>query len=110
MYIRKVHIENIRSIEKLDWEVPEGKEAGWHVLIGDNGAGKSTVLRAIALAIIGKDLFGGLRQKAQSWLRYSHQEGKIIVNPDFYLDVIAIFMCVRPGSRNDETNQGCLAL
>ncbi len=23
---------------------------------------------------------------------------------------IAIFMCVRPGSRNDETNQGCLAL
>ncbi len=24
--------------------------------------------------------------------------------------IIAIFMCVRPGSRNDETNQGCLAL
>ena len=27
MYIRKVHIENIRSIEKLDWEIPEGNEA-----------------------------------------------------------------------------------
>jgi hypothetical protein len=28
MYIHKVHIENIRSIQELDWEVPEGKEAG----------------------------------------------------------------------------------
>ena len=83
MYIRKVHIENIRSIEKLDWEVPEGKEAGWHVLIGDNGAGKSTVLRAIALALIGKDEWGGLRQHAQDWLKRGSAEGAIIVHPWF---------------------------
>ncbi len=83
MYIRKVHIENIRSIEKLDWEVPEGKEAGWHVLIGDNGAGKSTVLRAIALSLIGTNEWMGLRQSPQSWLRRGCTKASIRVHPWF---------------------------
>ena len=53
MYIRKVGIKNIRAISEFTMEFPEGKEAGWHVLIGDNGTGKSTVLQAIAMGIMG---------------------------------------------------------
>ncbi len=69
MYLRKVHIENIRSIAKLDWEIPKGKEAGWHVVIGDNGSGKTSFLRAIALALVGPYEARALRQDWKTWLR-----------------------------------------
>jgi predicted ATP-dependent endonuclease of OLD family len=51
MYLTHVEIRNIRSIEHLEMEFPE--PAGWHVLIGDNGAGKSSIMQAIALALMG---------------------------------------------------------
>ncbi len=50
MYIKKVVIENIRSISHFEMEFP--KPAGWHVLIGDNGSGKTSVLQAMALGIL----------------------------------------------------------
>lgn len=79
MYLRKVHIENIRSIAKLDWEIPEGKEAGWHVVIGDNGSGKSTFLRAVALALVGmpEAMALALLQNWSDWLRQNEQQGRI---------------------------------
>jgi predicted ATP-dependent endonuclease of OLD family len=40
MYLRKVTIGNVRSIKHFEMTFPEGKEAGWHVLIGDNGVGE----------------------------------------------------------------------
>lgn len=55
MYIKKVEIKNIRSIEYFKMEFPEGEEAGWHVLIGDNGAGKSAILKAMAMGLIGPE-------------------------------------------------------
>ncbi len=45
-YLERVEIENIRSIAKLTWEVTPGP--GWNVVLGDNGSGKSTFLRAVA--------------------------------------------------------------
>lgn len=54
-------------------EFPEGKEAGWHVLLGANGSGKTTVLRAIALALIGpKEI---LRMNPASWESWVRQGG-----------------------------------
>ena len=51
MYIKKIQIKDIRSISQFRMTFP--KPAGWHVLIGDNGAGKSTIVRAIALGLLG---------------------------------------------------------
>jgi len=48
MYIKEIQIENIRSISKLTWTIPEDNAAGWHVVIGDNGSGKTSVMRALA--------------------------------------------------------------
>jgi predicted ATP-binding protein involved in virulence len=65
MYLKSIHIKNIRGIEDFKMEFPEGKEAGWHVLLGANGSGKTTVLRSIALALIGpKEI---LRLNPPSW-------------------------------------------
>jgi predicted ATP-dependent endonuclease of OLD family len=49
MHIRRVEIENIRSLKHLVWELPEGQSgAGWHVILGDNGSGKTSFVRAVA--------------------------------------------------------------
>lgn len=52
MYLNKVEIRNIRSISnfEMNFENP----AGWHVIIGDNGAGKSTIVKSISLGLIGE--------------------------------------------------------
>ena len=51
MYIKHLAIENLKSISKFEMDFP--KPAGWHVIIGDNGAGKSSVAMGIALGLNG---------------------------------------------------------
>lgn len=84
MHIRRVQISGIRSIQKLDWKLADAQSAhGWHVVIGDNGSGKSTFLRAIALALIGPAEPGALRQDWGGWLPPESQEpGKIELDVD----------------------------
>lgn len=78
MYIQKVHIENIKSISQFEMEFK--KPAGWHVLIGDNGSGKSSIVRAIALAIIGHDEALGLRTTWSDYLNRQSNDGKIRID------------------------------
>lgn len=68
MYLTQVHITHIRCIRELKWELDPGQAAGWHVVIGDNAAGKSTFLSAIALALVGPPLAEALRQDWGDWL------------------------------------------
>lgn len=63
MHIQKLLIENLRSFEKteLEFNLPDSKALQFpnvNVLLGDNGLGKTTVLRAVALAILGPLLSG----------------------------------------------------
>ncbi|MFO1277037.1 MAG: AAA family ATPase [Sphaerotilus natans] len=50
MYIDTIRLENIRGFRELEFSFDrgQGQYAGWTVLTGDNGSGKSTVLEAIA--------------------------------------------------------------
>ncbi|MEY4937029.1 MAG: hypothetical protein RIS64_3388 [Bacteroidota bacterium] len=50
MHIHKIEIKNIRSLSHVVMAFPN--PAGWHVVIGDNGLGKSSLLRAIAIGMI----------------------------------------------------------
>jgi predicted ATP-dependent endonuclease of OLD family len=86
MYIREVHIENIRSISKFDMKFREGEEAGWHVLIGDNGSGKTTILRSIALGLVGMNQSSGLVEDWKSWFPSSSQYQKSRINLDIKLN------------------------
>jgi len=70
MHLRRVHIRNVRSIDELTWELPpEFSGPGWHVILGDNGSGKSSFLRSIALALVGPLESAGLRQTWEDWIR-----------------------------------------
>ncbi|NNB96604.1 AAA family ATPase [Corallococcus exiguus] len=88
MYVKEVHLSNIRSIESLDWKVPDGSGPGWHVVIGDNGAGKSSFLRAIALSLIGPLEARALRQDWNEWLRRGTEKGimRVWLRHDQYYD------------------------
>jgi len=69
MYLTKLEIAGIRSHESFVFQVPEDKPWGWHVILGDNGAGKSSFVKALALALAGPAEARALRQDWSTWLR-----------------------------------------
>ncbi|WP_428664062.1 AAA family ATPase [Runella sp.] len=86
MYVKKVTINNIRSIS--DFEMTFHEPAGWHVIIGDNGAGKSTVVKSIALAMLDIQDINAARQNWSEWLKNNKDLGFIeaIISPDITFD------------------------
>lgn len=78
MHLRRIHIRNLRSIGELEWKLPDdAKGPGWHVVLGDNGAGKSTFLQAIAIALIGPKELPALRQSWHGWLKRDAEEAVV---------------------------------
>jgi predicted ATP-binding protein involved in virulence len=75
MYIQKAEITNIKSIEHFEIEFKN--PAGWHVLIGDNGSGKTTIVQSLALALIGNEEAYGLRLNEDHWITQK-KEGSAI--------------------------------
>lgn len=84
MYLLNAKIENIRSIRRFELKFELEECPGWHVLIGDNGAGKTTMVQALALALIGPREAPALRQNWRPWLRGDHDRGEIVL--DLYWD------------------------
>jgi energy-coupling factor transporter ATP-binding protein EcfA2 len=78
VYLRSVEIDNIRAIQHLNWRLtPRMPYAGWHVVVGDNGSGKSSFLKAIGLALIGPNAAYALRQPWEQWRRQESEYGRI---------------------------------
>jgi hypothetical protein len=67
--LQRVQLKNIGPFDTLELELSEQ----WNILLGDNGVGKSTILRALALAICGKDA-----QRYANWLiKFGKESGRI---------------------------------
>jgi hypothetical protein len=85
MYIRKIVLENIRCFGEgerrveLDLQRPDGSYAGWTVLAGRNGSGKSTFLRAVALAMAGEPFVHALHPSFAGWVRLGQKEARVAV-------------------------------
>ena len=72
MFLKRLRIEDVRSI--ADMELSLDDDAGgvrkWTLLLGENGTGKSTVLRCIALLLCGRDALPDLLGPEPSdWIR-----------------------------------------
>ncbi len=78
MFIKQVVIKNIKSIRHLvlDFDTPY---QGWHVLLGNNGAGKSTILKAISLCFLGVKDGYALKQNFKSWITKGETEASCIL-------------------------------
>ena len=80
MFLRHLHIKNLRSINELS--LPFGTaEAGrkWTYLLGENGTGKSSVLRSVALALAGSDAAAELVDTPDDWIKLGADEARIEV-------------------------------
>lgn len=74
MYIRELTLTNVKSFENITLSFRQSpRKAGWHVLLGDNGTGKSTILQAIALALAGRDFASLLLPYPEGWVRNDAQ-------------------------------------
>lgn len=89
MYLQKICIQNARSLELLEWTLPQGEELGWHVLLGENGSGKTTFLRATALGLLGERAIFSLRQTVEEWARDGGHDTTILVQgSSFRVDLV----------------------
>ena len=79
MHVQRLTIENLRSIRSFRLDLKPKASAGWHVILGDNGAGKSTVVRALALALMGKPSALATRQDWSRWLPEDCDSGHVSV-------------------------------
>ena len=77
MHAQRLTIENIRSIRSFELNLKGTDPAGWHVILGDNGSGKSTVVRALALAFMGQLNAHAARQDWSRWLAAGHESGHV---------------------------------
>lgn len=50
-YLGGFSLHGIRSLPDVEWELDDAAP-GWHVVLGDNAAGKSTLLKALSLALL----------------------------------------------------------
>jgi hypothetical protein len=89
MYVRKLAISNIRSIESFEARFTAREAPGWHVILGANGAGKSSVVRSLALALAGPKEAAALRQDWRNWARFGNAGGSIRLQID--CDPIDVF-------------------
>ncbi|HEY3475935.1 MAG TPA: AAA family ATPase, partial [Anaerolineales bacterium] len=79
MFLKRLLLKNIRSIESLElsFDLEPNKLRQWTAILGENGVGKSTILRAIALALVGGEALQDLLIEPSEWVRKGSNEGFI---------------------------------
>jgi predicted ATPase len=80
VFLRRLTLKNIRSIEALELDFSFIDEArAWTYLLGENGTGKSSVLRAIALIMAGSEAIYEIVRNPDDWIRLGSDEAQIAV-------------------------------
>jgi len=79
MYLRKIRLKDVKCFEDAELGfVDENDEIiRWTVILGENGTGKSTILRSIALLLAGSDASKGLEHEPRNMVRSGCMEGII---------------------------------
>lgn len=85
MHLRSLTIENVRTISEFSMDFGDEPQ-GWHVIIGNNGAGKSSVVRSIAIALVGPQEASAARQDWSNWRRIGAERGSVKASLAFSAD------------------------
>ena len=81
-FIEKIELRNIRAFKDLELtpDLTSGEEGGWFVLLGENGTGKSSLLQAVACALVGQAGLDALGMTARDLLRRGCTKGEVRVH------------------------------
>ena len=88
MYLSRIQINNIRGFRSgdlridLDLRRPDGRYAGWTVVAGRNGTGKTSFLKSIALTMLGSSWAYSVQQSLAGWVRAGQQKASITLSLD----------------------------
>jgi len=79
MFLKTLKLKNIRCFQEaeIDFDLSGGDNRKWTVLVGENGAGKTTVLQSIALVMAGSDSLGALLDDVGLWIRAGAEDAEI---------------------------------
>ncbi len=79
MKISKLRLENIRCFKdiELSFEDDDGNVKDWSLVVGDNGQGKTTILRSLALGLCDKEGASALLAELFGFLRRDETKGSI---------------------------------
>lgn len=79
--IRRIEIRNFKTLRRLDLDFPEAtsSRSPWLMLLGENGYGKSSVLQALVLTLMGEHYRAALGIDARQVLSWGTPEGYVRV-------------------------------
>lgn len=90
MYIKRVAIEGLKGFDKAEFDFcPDGENyPGWCVVTGDNGSGKTALLKLLALAVLGPEQRRPLAPDLTGWITVGKDTGTVSVEimPDHDVD------------------------
>ena len=90
--IRRIEIRNFRIIRELtlDFPAPTATGAPWLMLLGENGSGKSSILQAVTLALMGDEYRERIGVAPQRIVRRGARSGSVTVHLTGVADPIEI--------------------
>jgi hypothetical protein len=79
MYVKSIHFKNLKRFRQLsfDLERPGHSFSGWTVFVGGNSSGKSTLLKGIAIALMGSDAARQLMGSTVGWIYQEERSSSI---------------------------------
>ena len=82
MKILKLRLENIKCFKEIEipFESADGSARNWSLFVGDNGQGKTTILRSLAMGLCDDGWAAALRSELHGeFLRWGDKKGSIEV-------------------------------
>ena len=89
VHIEKIELQNYKCFESLNVEIPkidfndgvigDNLKESWLVFLGENGVGKSSLIKAIAIALVGQKYLDILKLDPTQILKHGEKEGYIKV-------------------------------
>lgn len=72
MFLKKIRLQNFKCLSNLElsFETEKGVNRKWTIIIGENGTGKSNILKSISLITAGSNSLGELLGNADDWITY----------------------------------------
>ena len=73
MFLKSIRLKNVKCFSDiaLSFEDEDDNIRKWTLLLAENGTGKSTLLKAIALVTAGSDAIADLLGEPSDWIRYN---------------------------------------